>query len=649
MSLLSYESQLRLQSSNEPSSSIVKSTLPPAQFDLSSYSKKLNKPSSLVSQNKNSPKIPSNLVIPCTLPDNDNNTEISNIDSLDQQKEQLVKFVNEKEQILLSARNEYNKQYENIFTLTKKFQIEKLKNLKLSFKNQILKQKIYFESELTEISKECERDMYEAKVKSSVHKHLLRVFKQDMRQLLDYMREALVSSGDTLIEAYEACHVLKSLEKLENNTQKQYLNMKNSTSNLLKNNENPVNDSKKTLNRQFDDDEAQFNNYKHEMDELIHILDDIELQHLQRKDQLTTKKKFFNKLKSKFKFIETKYDLLNRQCENLKEESNVYKQLYTEKQLTIASNSEFINFCDKCSTSSSLAPSTGSRSSSVSDLSEANQQLIEQSDEYLEELEDIAYSSSSSSSSSSSLHQDEDEHFLLLEEDYSTSSESNSTNNIHDYNRKLDIVKNLINLHVAKSLNSKECTTTTSSTLLSINNLWRQSQTTDNSFNFMSETNQILTQAAPINIRHTGERQRNNSCSLDLSDCSLDGDKVIIENSSLKQNCNLSGWCLTRQIEQMPNDTVKTHKLPSGSLVKSGKVLRVHTPFQSDPLEFLLAIRYRNRHFSTTQTANKKNKLNLKIYTKLLSPDGCVKAVHTQEIPQFYEEIFKYANLIQLL
>ena len=49
------------------------------------------------------------------------------------------------------------------------------------------------------------------------------------------------------------------------------------------------------------------------MDELMHTLDDIELQHLQRKDQLSIKNKFCNKLKSKFKFIESKYDMLNKQ------------------------------------------------------------------------------------------------------------------------------------------------------------------------------------------------------------------------------------------------------------------------------------------------------------------------------------------------
>ena len=316
-----------------------------------------------------------------------------------------------------------------------------------------------------------------------------------------------------------------------------------------------------------------------------------------------------------------------------------------------------MNFCCKCSTSSSLAPSSrSSRSSSISSLSDeqssssTHQLVVDQSENHLEELEDdnaslssatgSSTSSSSTSSSSSSLHPDEDERFL--EEDDILSKMPETCMSVDDYNRKIEIVKSLINLHVSKQSYSRETLTSTSSTLLTINNLWRQTQTVDG-FNFNSEANNILTQAL-TNIRHGGERENS---SLNLSDCSLDGDRVVIENSNLRANYNLSDWYLTREIENMP---VCTYKLPCGSIVKSGKVLRVHTPFQSSPLEFLLAIKHRNRHTSNSSTSsNNKNKFSLKIITKLLSQDGSLKAVHTQEIPQFYQEIFKYASLIRLL
>ena len=212
-----------------------------------------------------------------------------------------------------------------------------------------MKQKIYFETELSELSKECQRDFETIASSSKAHrqttsgshkndkeKSSVRVFKQDMRKLVDYMRDALVNTSDTIIEAYEACQVLKSLEKIENSFQKQNSSLKNSTSSLQASSksERDANSFKK-LSRQLNEEEQRFNKYKCEMDELMHTLDDIELQHLQRKDQLTSRTKFLNKLKSKFKFIETKYDLLNKQCMNLKQESDVYKQIWAEKQLTL--------------------------------------------------------------------------------------------------------------------------------------------------------------------------------------------------------------------------------------------------------------------------------------------------------------------------
>lgn len=687
MSLLFYENQLRFQPNSESetqqsiSTSSSSTTIQsPASFDLSSYSKKL-KPTSQ-HQTKTSPKIPSNLV-----KSQPEANEALTTSLLNYEKDQLVQFVSEKEKILCTARNEYDQQYENFFKLTKKFQVEKLNNLKLTFKNQMLKQKIYFETELAEMSKECQRDFEKyfkmdskcqtvqkpAKSDKDKEKHLIRAFKQDMKKLLDYMREALVTSGDTLIEAYEACQVLKSLEKIENNLHKQNVNMKNSTSSLINNKHMDLeceNSQAKKLHKQLNDDELRFNKYKFEMDELIHILDDIELQHLQRKDQLTTRTKFFNKLKSKFKFIENKYEVLNKQCLNLKLESAVYKQLWEEKQRThtpppspvikedecscvlvqsnqkinLSSDSEDFNFCCKCSTSSSLSPSRSSRSSSLSSLSDDNQL-----DEHLELEDDMASVSSSSeesasTSSSTSLLSSSHEYYVEEEFDEPRNRNPAAYLSTHDYNRKLDIVKNLISLHVSKSAYSKDPSATSSSNLLSINNLWRHTQTID-SFNFNSEINNVLTHASASNIRHGGCRE---TSSLDLSNCSLDGERVVIENSNLKADFDLSEWCLTRQIE--PNMCVSEFKLPHGSVIKSGKALRIHAPFQSSPVDFLLAIK---QHNSTTRnscsTASKKNKLSLKIITKLVSPDGSIKAIHYQEIPQFYQEIFKYANLIRLV
>ena len=66
-------------------------------------------------------------------------------------------------------------------------------------------------------------------------KQIVKLFKSDMKKLLDYMRDALIGSSDTLIEAYETCHILKTLETIENNFQKQNTQMKLTTSSLVKN------------------------------------------------------------------------------------------------------------------------------------------------------------------------------------------------------------------------------------------------------------------------------------------------------------------------------------------------------------------------------------------------------------------------------
>ncbi len=283
-------------------------------------------------------------------------------------KEQLLDGVADKENTLFQMRNDYEQEYDRFFKIAKKFHLEKLNNLKLQFKNQILKQRIYFETELLEISRECHRDYEKTGSRKHVRKNerekqLIKLYKADMKRLIEYMKEALLNSSDTLMEAFETCKVLKSLEQVEKNAQKQNANLKNSTKNLLSyksfstsNNENVTSGESQGADKSFNltvlneddeeksgldgankltEDQIQFNKYQCEMDELMHVLDDIELQHLQRKDQLNTKTKFVNKLKSKFKFVESKYEMLSKQITNLKYESFVYKELWEEKQRSV--------------------------------------------------------------------------------------------------------------------------------------------------------------------------------------------------------------------------------------------------------------------------------------------------------------------------
>lgn len=120
----------------------------------------------------NTPKIQSNLVklsgnSPSTFntssTSNNHNTNLIVIDC-----DKLTDCVSEKEKHLLSVKNEYEKQFDNYKQLIRKFYTEKLNNLKLTFKNQILKQKIYFETEIFELSKDYLRD-YEHLAMSKQH------------------------------------------------------------------------------------------------------------------------------------------------------------------------------------------------------------------------------------------------------------------------------------------------------------------------------------------------------------------------------------------------------------------------------------------------------------------------------------------------
>lgn len=289
--------------------------------------------SSVTISGKTTPKVQSNLLLADRrdqdrlMMDRKSNDELDELTTTSTaHRDKLVQCISDKEAYLTSVRNEYDKQYDGYFALVRKFYTEKLNNLKLTFKNQILKQKIYFESELAELNKDYERDFT-----GRNGKHLLKMFKSDLKTLLEYMRESLLNSGDTLIETYETCEVIKKLELTQGSFTRTNVQLKASSQVNRPHDDDTAEQQQQSTT--MTDEQRQIDQYKHDLDELMHTLDDIELQHLQRKELLNTKTKFVQKLKSKFKFIENKYDTLNRQVSNLKFESYVYRQLWQEKQL----------------------------------------------------------------------------------------------------------------------------------------------------------------------------------------------------------------------------------------------------------------------------------------------------------------------------
>ncbi|RNA37090.1 hypothetical protein BpHYR1_046213 [Brachionus plicatilis] len=502
------------------------------------------------------PKVPSNLVISDTF----NGCRQAS------DKQQLESYIAESEKNLQDAKNDYETNYGKFLALTHNFYREKLNNLKLTFKNQIVKQQIYFETELIDLSKEYVRDFEAVAPKTtsrntSKHgkeQHAIKMFREEMKKLTEYMRESLIITSDTLIETFETCEILKRISQAENSSLIQTCGQQDGQS------------------EEIDDELVQIRKYQAETENLMLILDEIELQYLERKNFLHSKKKFIGKLKSKLKSIEDKYENLSKSVNNLKYESYVYKQLWLEKQRL------------QNEKSASLATKSISRSSSASSLSDTNP-------------------NSTSSSSSINCASDYDEELDDLD-DLSHDKKDEST-----YNRKLTIISNLIDLHKAKS-SSKD--------------LWHVKNSKS-----IQDTHSEIVVCEPE--PDTLFRQ---SSSLDLRDCSTDGGKLVVENCSLKLDRDISNWFITRQIDDM---SVFKYRLPSGSVIKSGKELRIPTPFRNNELEFLAAIKQKlgeNERYS-----------RLKIRTKLISPEGIVKAVHIQEVPQFYHEIFKYASLIQFL
>lgn len=505
------------------------------------------------------PKVPSNLVISDSL----------KTFNQPRDKQKLETHIAESEKNLLTARNDYEKNYEKFFALTSNFYREKLNNLKLTFKNQILKQQIYFETELMDLSKEYVRDFEAVAPKTtsrntSKHgkeQHAIKMFREEMKKLTEYMRESLIITSDTLIETFETCEILKRISQAE-------------SSYLIQPRRQQGEDSR---GEEIDNELSEIRKYQAETENLMLILDEIELQYLERKNFLHSKTKFINRLKSKLKVIEEKYENLSKNVNNLKYESYVYKQLWAEKQRL--SNEKNAN----------LSTKSISRSSSTSSLSDTNP-------------------NSTSSSSSINCASDYEEELDDLD-DLSSDKKDEST-----YNRKLTIISNLIDLHKAKS-SSKD--------------LWHVKKS--HSIQDSEDSEIEVCEPEPNTLYRK-------SSSLDLRDCSTDGGKVVVENCSLKLDTDISNWFITRQIDDM---SVFKYRLPTGSIIKCGKELRIPTPFRNIELEFLMAIK---------QKLNENERYSkLKIRTKLVSPEGIVKAVHIQEVPQYYHEIFKYASLIQFL
>lgn len=210
----------------------------------------------------------------------------------------------------------------------------------------------------------------------------------DLKTLLDYMRESLINSSDTLIEAYETCECLKRLQNTDASVNRQYLVLKQSTERLLSGKSN----EKEAEPAVQDDEQAMIQKYKSDLDDLMNTLDDIELAHLQRKEALGGCCKLANKLKSKFKFVESKYETLSRQVAALKFESYVYRELWMERQRTSGEDSL-----------AAASTSSASRSTSTSSLAE--------------ECDIGAFSASTSSaSSSSSMMSNNDENLLHMDE-----------------------------------------------------------------------------------------------------------------------------------------------------------------------------------------------------------------------------------------
>jgi len=614
-------------------------------------------------------------------------------------RDELVDWVGERERHLVSMKNEYEKHYVEYKQLVVKFYTEKLNNLKHSFKNQILKQKIYFETEMLELTREYWSDFEKQqkqqnsssksnspksnkksnnnsninKNKESKNKQLIKLLKDDLRTLVEYMRESLIQSSDTLIEAYETCECLKRLEKTETSISRQYTAMRESTQNLLnKDKKSKTNDDNNEETKQRDEEQARMDKYKSDLDELMNTLDDIELCHLQRKETLGGCCKLAAKLKSKFKFVESKYETLSRQVAALKFESYVYRELWAEKlrsdQQHSASNmrsasrststSSLVDVdCDvssQCPRDEFIVIGASSSSSSSSMMSNHEHQndtvehLIPLIDEFdLSDSNSTSSSDDDASSSDSAASDLPNENLRNMgENETSNESKSSSSSSLpaSDYNRKLALITDLINLHKSKSSSYNTTTTNTN------NDVWYNNSTTTTTQQSPQKPSSKERQNSPTSTRRRQSQQQqrilhhsHHRSSLGLIECSYEGDRVSVENCDLRRDCDLTGWLLERRIDGLVDVdeelVVVESTLPASSVVRSGKALCILQPFGR-----------RHNHIEEILTALKlASSAPLTITTRLLTPDRIPVAAHTQEVPHFYREIFKYANLIHFV
>lgn len=195
--------------------------------------------------------------------------------------------------------------------------------------------------------------------------------------------------------------------------------MRESTQNLLNKDKSSKSSNDDNDEKQRDEEQARMDKYKSDLDELMNTLDDIELCHLQRKETFGGCCKLAAKLKSKFKFVESKYETLSRQVAALKFESYVYRELWAEKLRSDQQQQSASNM------------RSASRSTSTSSLVDVDCDVSSQCqrDEFIV----IGASSSSSSSSMMSNHEQNDtvEHLIPLIDEFDL-SDSNSTSSSDD-------------------------------------------------------------------------------------------------------------------------------------------------------------------------------------------------------------------------
>jgi hypothetical protein len=330
----------------------------------------------------------------------------------------------------------------------------------------------------------------------------------------------------------------------------------------------------------------------------------------------------------------------------------------------------FFSFC-KTTTTTTKTGTPQSSQSSMQLLAESdNESAADETELDMTDHDNANNNSSSSSSSSSSSTNpvnntdtdtdDDDNDFSDKSSIHintnSSSSSHNSCMSIKDYNRKLGLINELITLHKAKTSSSFSTTCSPPPPALSTDTLMFRSndmlsqQMTTTTTTTTTSTTALLRPHEPSDTRITTAKPTTKTPSaLDLAECTAEGERVCVANASLRADRDLSRWTLTRHVEHMPAAAARRHELPDGTVVRSGKALRLDWPFGSGShLDFLLAIRNK-LHYESRQSQRGNRRFCIKVHTRLVAPDGTVKALHTQEIPQFYQEIFHYANLIGCL